>query len=101
MKKPLNIYEALFLVFLYQKINHPEFLNWPLVYSPLFLEGLHTIGGAILKQYGIDDRIRFFLWKIVMKRDLKKAAGKAKDIMKSAKPGNPGQFYDQQKVGKS
>lgn len=100
MKKPINIYEGLFLVLFLHKLEHPAFSTW-LVFLPFILDWLHTAVARMLEFYKIPDKYRFFVWKLAHRRDLKKAAGKAKDIMKAAKPGNPGQFYDQQKVGKS
>lgn len=116
MKRPINLLDGLFLLFLYFKLSGegPK-ISWFEVFTPFIVGLLWTIVNFMLTESGfygeIVDRFSFWLWKIRNKTLIKKAARNAhKAVMdsvlhgvhdvKNKAQGNPGQAHDSLKTGK-
>lgn len=109
MKRPFSIFDALFLVALIFKIRGFEpVLTWFEVFAPYVFEAFTVLIAALFKMYGVNDRAKFWLWKLALSVRTDKAARKAKQFMKAqeeagkaqARSGNPGKFVDPKNLGK-
>lgn len=95
MKRNFNVIDGIFLVLLFCKLVEvgPQLSNFALI-IPYLCEIAITILFAIAKVNLWDKKIEFWLWKIFMKKQVKKSAKKA------ASGANPGKHFDPEKTGK-
>lgn len=116
MKRPFNIFDALFMMSLVFKLTGTGLqVSWWGIFTPYAVEGLFAIIGAFATLFSWRERIKFWFWKAAMSWRVKQAGADAKAYMagvekahqeamkaKQAQPtgSNPGQFIDPQKLGK-
>jgi hypothetical protein len=101
MKKPVNIWELLFLLAFIMKGTNTKFFGAVpslfVVVLPLIIsEGLFVLA-SIEKINNWRDKIRYRLWKFRFDPTARKIIKQAEKDMRT---GNPGQFVDASKTGK-
>lgn len=111
MKRTFNIFDGLFLMALYFKLTSTGLvLCWPAIFLPHLVEGGLAIIAAYSKLFNWPDRVKFWLFKFTLNRDMAKAGSKARKFMKAQEEagrerarqsgGNPGRFIDPENTGK-
>jgi hypothetical protein len=79
MKRHFNLFDALFILFLYFKLSEtgPE-LNWLTIFAPYLAEWLFILWAAMDKTFGWSDRVAYSFWKLALKWRIKMNARQAR-----------------------
>lgn len=75
MIKQFTLYDGLFILALYFKLTNTGLvLSWWLVFAPFYVEAIILFISKIGGLFGVVDRVKFFLWKYAMAKQVAKAA---------------------------
>src|SRR4051812_38542792 len=120
MKRPFNIFDALFMMALVFKLTGTGLqVTWWALPLPYAVEGLFAIIGAIATLFSWREKVKFWFWKMAMNFRVRQAGANAKAYMEGVekvhkaaihglkneqaainKFSNPGQFTDPADLGK-
>lgn len=107
MKRGITFWEALFIVALIFKIRELDPVpSWFIVFLPLIIQAVLSIAGPIANYFGVDGRLSFWLYKIVLKWTIRGKAKEARKVMRNAyqsgrrAAANPGGYVDPENFGK-
>jgi hypothetical protein len=118
MKRPFNLFDALFMMAVVFKLTGTGLqVSWPAIFLPYAVEGLFVLIGALATLFSWRERIKFRFWKAAMSWRVRQAGENAKAYMagvekahqehlkaKKSNQGtagsNPGQFVDPSDMGK-
>jgi hypothetical protein len=113
MKRPFNIFDALFMMALVFKLTGTGLqVAWWELFTPYAIEGLFAIIGAIATLFSWRERVKFWFWKLAMNFRVRQAGANAKAYMDGIQKAhdnflkakqassNPGQFIDPADLGK-